>query len=55
MGFRLAYLHLTLAHSKNLEIHAHFDKEYRRNVERWDKNYYVKLSKSTNVSLYIFH
>ena len=39
-GLWLAYLHLTLTHSKGQDQgHAHFDSEYIGNGERYDKNY----------------
>ena len=41
MAFRLAYLHLTLAHFKDQrQDHAHFDWEYLKNGDRSGKRYY---------------
>ena len=39
MGTEQVYLHFTLVHFKGQgQGHAHFDNEYRRHSDRWDKN-----------------
>ena len=37
LGYRLAYIHLTVAHSLG---HGHFDCKYITNSNSWGKNYY---------------
>ena len=40
MIIRLAYLYLTLTHSKGQDqVHAHFDSEYLENGKRYGYNY----------------
>ena len=55
LGFRMAYLHLTLAHSKaEGQGHADFDNEYLGNDDREDKNYYCHQVKSHTWLLHIY-
>ena len=40
-GFRLAYLHFTVIHSKGQgQCRAHFASEYLQNRDRYGKHYY---------------
>ena len=41
MGFRLGYMHLTLAHSNGQgQGHGYFNCKYHVNGKRWGKHYY---------------
>ena len=48
MGFRLRYLHLTLAHSDGRgQGGVHFERENLENGDRWNKHHYCHHTVST--------